>query len=56
MYDKLVDEAKMKLIKAPYVQDLDLAQHLKELNKKKLVKGEWKIFPKIDISEGCDYT
>lgn len=43
------------MIKASSEKDEDLAQHLKELNKKKLIKGEWKIYPKIDISEGCDY-
>jgi hypothetical protein len=43
------------LIKASSDKDEDLAQHMKDLNKKKLIKGEWKIIPNIDISEGCDY-
>lgn len=42
-------------MKADTDKDEDLALHVKELSKKKLMKGDWKIYPKIDISEGCDY-
>jgi hypothetical protein len=50
-----LEESKLKLIKAASDKDEDLALHVKELNKKKLIKGDWKIYPKKDITEGCDY-
>ena len=45
MYDRLLENSKLKLMRAEFEKDLDLELHQKALNKKNLTKGEWRIVP-----------
>ena len=56
MYDQLIDETLQRKTKALREKDIDILNHVEELNKKNLIVGEWTVFPIKNITKGLDFV
>ena len=55
-YNKITDDTRDKLKESRANLDLDLTEHLLDLDKKNIKQGDWDVYPMPDISEGCDFV
>ena len=55
-YEKITDQTRGKLKEARSNMDVDLNDHLLDLDKKNIKQGDWDVFPMPDISAGCDFV
>ena len=55
-YDELIISTQDRIEDAKLLKDKEVSDHLKLLNKRKMVDAGWNPFPKETISEGQDHV
>lgn len=56
LYETATESTRQACIAAQKIEDIDLKEHLADLNHKKLAKNDWDPFPLYDITEGSDFV
>ena len=56
LYETTTESTRQACIKASKIEDIDLKEHLADLNHRRLATNDWDPFPLYDISEGSDFT
>jgi hypothetical protein len=55
-YEEMLDQSTARYELAKGEKDVDLEEHIRELTAKRVLDGDWKPFPLLDIQAGCDFV
>jgi len=56
LYEEATERTKQACIGAQKIEDVDLKEHLEDLQMRELSKNDWDPFPMTDLAENCDFV
>jgi len=55
-YEEMLDQSTARYELAKGEKDVDLEEHIRELTARRVLDGDWKPFPMMDIQAGCNFV